>query len=108
MVDIFARLLACARCARVLAEVDRIKLVNPDLKQMEKGTDGLIRFKGNGPVEPDATVEVTSGFLESSNVNAVEEMTAILSLSRQFELQVKMMRTAEDNSAAMARVLQMT
>ena len=92
----------------VLAEVDRLKLVNPDLKQMEKGTDGLIRFKGVGPVQADATVQVTSGFLESSNVNAVEEMTAILSLSRQFELQVKMMRTAEDNSSAMARVLQMS
>ncbi|MFZ3206752.1 MAG: flagellar basal body rod protein FlgF [Pseudomonas sp.] len=92
----------------VLAEVDRLKLVNPDLKQMEKGSDGLIRFKGEGPVQADATVQVTSGFLESSNVNAVEEMTAILSLSRQFELQVKMMRTAEDNAAAVARVLQIS
>jgi flagellar basal-body rod protein FlgF len=73
---------------------------------MEKGGDGLIRFKGTGPVQADATVQVTSGFLESSNVNAVEEMTAILSLSRQFELQVKMMRTAEDDAAAVARVLQ--
>jgi flagellar basal-body rod protein FlgF len=92
----------------VLAEVDRLKLVNPDLKQMEKGSDGLIRFKGSEPVQADATVQVTSGFLESSNVNAVEEMTAILSLSRQFELQVKMMRTAEDNAAAVARVLQIS
>ncbi|WP_079201390.1 flagellar basal body rod protein FlgF [Pseudomonas sp. CC6-YY-74] len=92
----------------VLAEVDRLKLVNPDLKQMEKGSDGLIRFKGTGPVQADATVQITSGFLESSNVNAVEEMTAILSLSRQFELQVKMMRTAEDNAAAVARVLQIS
>ena len=56
----------------------------------------------------DANVKVVSGFLESSNVNAVEEMTAILSLSRQFELHVKMMRTAEDDSAAMARVLQIS
>lgn len=92
----------------VLAEVDRLKLVNPGLKQMEKGSDGLIRFKGTGPVQADATVQITSGFLESSNVNAVEEMTAILSLSRQFELQVKMMRTAEDNAAAVARVLQIS
>jgi flagellar basal-body rod protein FlgF len=99
---------ALGEAPNVLAEVDRLKLVNPDLKQMEKGSDGLIRFKGQGPVLADATTEITSGFLESSNVNAVEEMTAILSLSRQFELQVKMMRTAEDNSAAMARVLQMT
>ncbi len=92
----------------VLAEVDRIKLVNPDPKSMEKGTDGLIRVKGQPEVEADATVQVTSGFLEASNVNAVEEMTAILSLSRQFELAVKMMRTAEDNSSAMARVLQIS
>ena len=92
----------------VLAEVDRIKLVNPDPKSMEKGTDGLIRVKGQPELEADATVQVTSGFLEASNVNAVEEMTAILSLSRQFELSVKMMRTAEDNSSAMARVLQIS
>ncbi|PIA70665.1 flagellar basal body rod protein FlgF [Pseudomonas sediminis] len=92
----------------VLAEVDRIKLVNPDPKSMEKGTDGLVRVKGQPEVEADATVQVTSGFLEASNVNAVEEMTAILSLSRQFELSVKMMRTAEDNSSAMARVLQIS
>ncbi|MDV5860924.1 flagellar basal body rod protein FlgF [Pseudomonas mendocina] len=92
----------------VLAEVDRIKLVNPDPKSLEKGTDGLIRVKGQPEVEADATVQVTSGFLEASNVNAVEEMTAILSLSRQFELSVKMMRTAEDNASAMARVLQIS
>lgn len=92
----------------VLAEVDRIKLVNPDPKTMEKGTDGLIRVKGQPEVAADATVQVTSGFLEASNVNAVEEMTAMLSLSRQFELSVKMMRTAEDNSSAMARVLQIS
>ncbi|WGL63736.1 flagellar basal body rod protein FlgF [Pseudomonas sp. CW003PS] len=92
----------------VLAEVDRIKLVNPDPKSLEKGSDGLIRVKGQPEVEADATVQVTSGFLEASNVNAVEEMTAILSLSRQFELSVKMMRTAEDNSSAMARVLQIS
>jgi flagellar basal-body rod protein FlgF len=98
---------ALGEAPNVLAEVDRLKLVNPDLKQMEKGEDGLMRFKGPQPLA-DATVRITSGFLESSNVNAVEEMTAILSLSRQFELQVKMMRTAEDNASAMARVLQIS
>ena len=92
----------------VLAEVDRIKLVNPDPRSLEKCSDGLIRVKGQPEIEADATVQITSGFLEASNVNAVEEMTAILSLSRQFELSVKMMRTAEDNSSAMARVLQIS
>lgn len=99
---------ALGEAPNVLAEVDRLKLVNPDLKQMEKGSDGLMRLKDRQPVLADASVQVASGFLESSNVNAVEEMTAMLSLSRQFELQVKMMRTAEDDSAAMARVLQLS
>ncbi len=92
-----------------LASVDRIKLVTPDPKQLEKGADGLVRVKkqpGQQALQADANASVQSGFLESSNVNAVEEMTSILALSRQFELHVKMMRTAEDDSAAMARVLQ--
>jgi flagellar basal-body rod protein FlgF len=92
----------------VLAQVDRLKLVKPDLKQMEKGTDGMIHYKGAGQLLPDANVRMSSGFLQASNVNAVEEMTAILSLSRQFELHIKMMRTAEDNDTAMARVMQIT
>jgi flagellar basal-body rod protein FlgF len=100
---------ALGEAPNVMAEVDRIKLVNPDPKTMEKGADGLIRVKGAvEPVAADATVRVTSGFLESSNVNAVAEMTAMLSLSRQFELHVKMMRTAEDDAAAMARVMQLS
>ena len=40
--------------------------------------------------------------------NQVDEMTSMLSLARQFELHVKMMRTAEDNAAAMARVMQLS
>ncbi len=97
---------ALGESPRVLAEVDRIKLVNPDTKQMEKGLDGLIHTKNNQPAAPDANVRVASGFVESSNVNAAEEMTSVLALARQFELHIKMMRSAEDNSAAMAKVLQ--
>lgn len=100
---------ALGEAPNVLAEVDRIKLVNPDLKQMQKGPDGLIRYTGGGEVPiADANVRLNSGFLEGSNVNAVAEMTAMLSLSRQFELQVKMMHNAEENASAMARVLQLS
>ena len=67
-----------------------------------------MRLKSGQPAPVDGAVQVTSGFLEGSNVNAVEEMTAILSLSRQFELHVKMMRTAEDDASAMARVMQLS
>ncbi|SFM23718.1 flagellar basal body rod protein FlgF [Marinobacter zhejiangensis] len=93
-----------------LVVVDRLKLVNPPQEALEKGEDGYIRRKPGqaiGGVEPpDATLRVATGFLESSNVNAVEEMIANLELSRQFEMQIKIMRTANDNSEAAARLLQ--
>jgi flagellar basal-body rod protein FlgF len=92
----------------VMAEVDRIKLVKPDLQQMEKGLDGMIHHKSGQPVDADATVQVVSGFQETSNVNAVAEMTSMLALSRQFELHIKMMRTAEDDAAAMTKVMQIS
>ncbi len=60
----------------------------------------------DGPEPPDANQRVASGFLESSNVNAVEEMISNLQLSRQYEMQVKVMTTANENSEATARLLQ--
>ena len=92
----------------VVAQVDRIKMVNPDPKSLVKGEDGLIRLKEPATQPADANVRLASGFLESSNVNAVAEMTSMLALARQFELHVKMMRTAEDNASAVARVMQLS
>lgn len=94
--------------ANELAQVDRIKLVNPDKQQMEKGLDGLMRLRTGEPAEADALVRVESGFLESSNVNAAQELINILSLTRQYEMQTKMMKTVDENSAAAASVMRMS
>jgi len=96
-----------------LAEIDRIKLVNPAADQLVKGEDGLMRLKPDAatagqPVPADGFVKLQAGYLEASNVNAVEEMTEILSLSRQFELQVKLMRMADQNAETAARLLQIS
>lgn len=91
----------------VMAEVDRIKLVMPERGDLQKMQDGLIRGKDGQQFEPDGNARMVSGFTESSNVNAVAEMTAMLSLSRQFELHVKMMRTAEENASSVARIMQL-
>ncbi len=88
--------------------VDRIKLVNPDLQTLSKTPDGLFSvLEGDGPLPPDANVRLVSGFLEGSNVNAVSELTSILSLSRQYELQVKLMANAKEMSQSSAKLLQM-
>lgn len=91
-----------------VAQIDRIKLVNPDIETMSKTEDGLFRQLDAEDVLPaDGAVRVISGFLEASNVNAVHEMTSILSLSRQYEMQVKMMQTVKENSESSASLLQM-
>jgi flagellar basal-body rod protein FlgF len=91
-----------------LAEVERIRLVNPANEQLEKGEDGLIRMRDGTRAAVDPTVQVASGFLEGSNVNAVEALTELLSLARQYETQVRLMRTVDDNSEAAARLLQIS
>lgn len=90
------------------AEVDRIKLVNPELSTLVKKADGLLHARVEENVVADAAVSLSSGMLEGSNVNAVSEFTDILSLSRQYEMQIKLMKTVEENSEASARLLQVS
>jgi flagellar basal-body rod protein FlgF len=89
-----------------LAVLDRIKLVKPELNSVFKDTDGLVRMQNGGEAPLDATVTVVSGTLESSNVNAVGALVKMIALQRQYEMQVKMMKSVDDNSAASARLLQ--
>jgi flagellar basal-body rod protein FlgF len=91
-----------------VAQVERIKLVNPELQQLYKGGDGLMRQRNGLAAPADAAVSIVTGFVEGSNVNAVESLTELISLSRQFELHVKMMNMAEENSESSARLLQLS
>lgn len=99
---------AVGQSADTITGVDRIKLVKIDPQDLVKGRDGLLYYMGDGTVDPDATVRIEHGTLESSNVNSVEEMTNIIALARQFELQVKAMKHIEDNDQAAARIMQMS
>lgn len=96
--------------ANQLAQVDRIKLVNPPEDQLRKGVDGLMRMKsvnGQTPTAPaDASVTLAPGFLEGSNVNPVESLVSTLQLARQYELQVHAMRTTDQDAQSAARILQ--
>jgi flagellar basal-body rod protein FlgF len=87
------------------ADVARIKLVRPLADDLEKNADGLLRRKDGADAEADATTRVVSGVLESSNVNVAEAMVNMIELQRRFDLQVRAMKTAEDNGAASARLL---
>jgi flagellar basal-body rod protein FlgF len=89
----------------VQEEVGRIKLVNPDVRMLEKGNDGLFRRKDGNTELADIGVKVQGGALESSNVNPINEMTEMIALQRQFEMQLKMMKTAEEIDASSSALL---
>ncbi|GAB4356939.1 MAG: flagellar basal body rod protein FlgF [Gammaproteobacteria bacterium] len=94
--------------ATTLTEVDRIKLVNPPLEQLVKQGDGLMRLRDGGIANPDAEVRITSGVVESSNVNSVEALVNMIELARRFEMQIKMMREAEENDASSAQLMRVS
>ncbi|MCL1050885.1 flagellar basal body rod protein FlgF [Shewanella abyssi] len=89
----------------IIEEVGQLKLVNPDISTMSKGLDGLLYPADRQPLAASEQVRLSSGFLEASNVQAVAELIASMDLSRQFEVQVKLMKSAEKLAEAGNRLL---
>lgn len=93
--------------ANVLAEVDRIKLVDPPSADLIKGKDGLMRLSSGAQAPADANVNLVSGALETSNVSAVESMVNMIELARQYEMNIKIMQSAKENDAASNEMMRM-
>ncbi len=83
----------------------QLKLVNPPAENMVKGLDGLFRQQSGEDADPDPAVRVADGTLEGSNVNVVESMVGMIGAARQYELQMKMLTTAEQNEQKAGTVL---
>jgi len=93
--------------ATTLVVVDRIKMVKPELSNLEKLNDGLMYTKDGSVPEADANLSMVQGALEGSNVNAVSALVDMIELARNFELQTKVMKNADDNSGVSAKLMQM-
>lgn len=85
--------------------VGTLKLVNPPQSQMERGADGLFRTRDGGAVAADVNVVIASGNLESSNVNNVQAMVDMISLARKFDMQMKMLQSADNNAKEASTIL---
>jgi flagellar basal-body rod protein FlgF len=83
--------------------VGRLKLVTPEVP-LQRGTDGLFRG-ADGDLGADATAQLQDGALEGSNVSPVETMVAMIAAARQFEVQMRMLQTAEGNEKIAAQLL---
>ena len=53
--------------------------------------------KDGGKAETDPNVTVTSGVLESSNVNAAQSLINMIELQRMYDFQVKSMNSSDQN-----------
>jgi flagellar basal-body rod protein FlgF len=91
-----------------IAAVGRIKLVNPGVDQLSLGSDGLMHLSNGGTADADPAVTLKSGVLESSNVNPSQTLVQMIQLSRQYELQIRSIHSADENAQSASRLLQMT
>ncbi|MCL2643857.1 MAG: flagellar basal-body rod protein FlgF [Betaproteobacteria bacterium] len=86
-------------------EVGRLKLVNPPEAGLVRGEDGFFRQQNGQPAPVDEAVQVAGGYLESSNVNVADQMVQMISLARQFEMQMRMITNAQENDRSATQVL---
>jgi flagellar basal-body rod protein FlgF len=80
-----------------ISQTDVVKLVNPPAQSLQKGDDGLLRLKDGSKAPTDPTVTLSSGMLESSNVNAAQSLINMIELQRLYEFQIKSMTSSDQN-----------
>ena len=90
-----------------MAAVDRIKLVNPDISLLQKGSDGLLRLPDGEVADADASAQVISGALEQSNVNVAKTLVNMIELARQYEMQVNVIKASEENADAASQMMRL-
>jgi flagellar basal-body rod protein FlgF len=88
-----------------LTSVGFIGSTTSQLEQLIKSLDGNIRKIDGTVPDPDQTAKFGQGYLESSNVNAIEELIRNIDMQRQFEINVKLIKKASDLDTAGAKLL---
>jgi flagellar basal-body rod protein FlgF len=90
-----------------LAIVDRIKLVKPEIQNLEKGEDGLLHTRDGSDADADASVTLIAGALEQSNVNVAKTLVNMIELARQYEMQINVIKSSEENADAAATMMRL-
>jgi len=83
----------------------RLKLVNPPTAGLLRGDDGLFRQADGTPAQNDPAVRIVDGVIEGSNGNPVDSMVNMISLARQFDMQMSLLKNAENNAAKATQIL---
>jgi flagellar basal-body rod protein FlgF len=73
-----------------------LKLVNPAPHTLERQADGL--FTSTEDLESLDDIRVVPGSLEGSNVSAAQAMVQMIAQNRLFDLNIRLVQVAEQNS----------
>ncbi|OQS33863.1 flagellar basal body rod protein FlgF [Chromobacterium haemolyticum] len=85
--------------------VDKLKLVTAGPGGVLKTSTGLLVSADGAELPASDTVQVKGGHLERSNVSPVEEMVATMSLQRDFEMMMRMYKSADEMADAGNRLM---
>lgn len=83
----------------------RLKLVNPPTADLVRGEDGLFRLASGDQAPADATVRLATRAVEMSNVNPTKALVSMIELSRQFDLQMRVIRAVDENDRSATKLL---
>ena len=67
----------------------------------------MFRPQSGDPLPNDTNAKLMTGVLEGSNVNTVETMVGMIQTARQFEVQMRLLSTAESNDRSAGQLLSM-
>lgn len=83
--------------------VDRLMLTHVDKSLLKKDNDGL--FITNEALSQNENIKINVGYLEQSNVNPQEELVKMINMSRKFDLNLKVIETANENAKVAQKIL---
>jgi flagellar basal-body rod protein FlgF len=91
----------------VVEEVARLKLVNAEDQVIQIREDGLYQTLTKEPLPADAQITVTTGALEGSSASAVDVLVQMIKDSREYEMQVKVVKNAKEMATASASMIRL-
>ncbi len=93
--------------ANQMVVLDRLSVSQIQATGLNRGADGLFRLNGQAEAQPAPGKVLVSGALEASNVNMAESMVQMIEQQRRFELQIKAMKTADENAQQAAALMKL-
>ncbi|WP_085316795.1 flagellar basal-body rod protein FlgF [Derxia lacustris] len=88
-----------------IQQLGRLQMVNPEPTNLMKRPDGLIGTRDGNPADPDPAVKVVQGSVEGSNVSPVASLVDMIALARQFEVQMQLIKKADENGQKSQQLL---